>query len=65
VPPEACKGLVAKGRNRVSQADAEKRVQQAIGRLRERKDIKAPHAPTADWAVIGAAPRPDAAGPKA
>jgi hypothetical protein len=56
VPPEARKILVAKGRHRVSQADAEKRVQQAVARLKERKEIKAPAAPFNDWAVMGAAP---------
>lgn len=57
VPPAACTILLAKGRNRVSQADAQRRVQQAVGRLKERREIKAPSAPYNDWAVIGAAPQ--------
>ena len=59
VPPEACKVLLSRGRKRVSQADAEQRVTRAIGRLRERKDIKAPITPRAEWALIEpAAKRP-------
>ena len=66
VPPEARKILVSKGRNRVSEADADKRVQQAVVRLKERKEIKAPSAPYTDWAVIGdAAPGTEAAKPEA
>ena len=53
VPAEAQQLLVQKGRARVSKADAEKRVRQAVERLRERKEIKAPTAPYNDWAVIG------------
>ena len=53
VPPEAQRLLREKGRNRVSQADAEKRVTSAIDRLRVRKEIKAPRAPYNDWALIG------------
>jgi Arc/MetJ-type ribon-helix-helix transcriptional regulator len=61
VPKEARRLLLPKGRGRVSQADAEKRVQQAIERMRERKEIKAPRAPYNDWALIGAsAPKPPA-----
>ena len=57
VPPEARDILLAKGRNRVPQADAERRVQQAIARLKDRKEIKAPTAPYNDWALIDAAPK--------
>jgi hypothetical protein len=53
VPAEAQQLLVQKGRARMSKADAEKRVRQAVERLRERKEIKAPTAPYNDWAVIG------------
>lgn len=56
VPPEARQLLVKKGRGRVSQADAEKRVDQAIERLRVRKEIKAPRAPHNDWALISYKP---------
>lgn len=56
VPPEAQRLLREKGRNRVSQADAEKRVTAAIDRLRERREIKAPRAPYNDWALIGHVP---------
>lgn len=52
VPPEAQRLLREKGRNRVSQTDAEKRVTAAIDRLRERREIKAPRAPYNDWALI-------------
>jgi len=57
VPKEARRLLLQKGRGRVSPADADKRVQQAIERMRERKEIKAPRAPYNDWALIGAAPK--------
>ena len=53
VPLEAQRLLREKGRNRVSQPDAEKRVNGAIDRLRVRKEIKAPRAPYNDWALIG------------
>ena len=56
VPSEAQRLLREKGRNRVSQVDAEKRVNGAIDRLRERKEIKAPRAPYNDWALIGHVP---------
>lgn len=56
VPPEAQRLLREKGRNRVSQTDAEKRVTAAIDRLRERREIKAPRAPYNDWALIGHVP---------
>ena len=52
VPPEARKILLLKGRHRVSPAEAEKRVQEAIARLKEHKEIKAPSAPYNDWEVI-------------
>lgn len=61
VPREARKVLLSKGRNRVSETDAEKRVQQAIERLKQRKEIKAPSAPYTDWAVIGDASPPPGA----
>ena len=66
VPPEARKILVSKGRNRVSEADAAKRVEQAVARLKDRKEIKAPITPYTDWAVIGdAAPGTDVPAPGA
>ncbi len=56
VPEEAQTLLREKGRSRVSQGDAEKRVSGAINRLRERREIKAPRAPYNDWALIGHTP---------
>jgi hypothetical protein len=53
VPTKARELLRLKGRGRLTEIDAEKRVQQAIERLRERKEIKAPKTPNADWAVLG------------
>jgi hypothetical protein len=61
VPAEAEQLLAQKGRARVAKADAEKRVRQAVERLRERKEIKAPTAPNNDWAVIGQKSPPTAA----
>jgi hypothetical protein len=52
VPPEAHKLLLRKARNRLAPADAERRVALAIARLKERKDIKAPATPRAEWALI-------------
>jgi len=49
-----------KGRGRVSQSDAAKRVQQAVERLKERKEIKAPNAANSDWGLISRQ-QPDAA----
>ena len=49
--------LRAKGRGRLTEIDAERRVQKAIERMRERKEIKAPQTPNADWAVIGSEPK--------
>ena len=52
VPNDARQRLRLKGRGRLTEIDAEKRVQQAIERLRERKEIKAPKTPNSDWAMI-------------
>jgi hypothetical protein len=52
VPNEARQVLRLKGRGRLTEIDAQKRVQQAIARLRERKEIKAPKTPNNDWALI-------------
>ena len=52
VPNEARQLLRLKGRGRLTEIDAEKRVQQAIERLRERKEIKASKTPNSDWALI-------------
>lgn len=57
VPAEAERLLVHKARGRVPQADAQKRVQQAIDRLRDRKEIKAPRARYNDWALISYKPQ--------
>jgi len=58
VPHDARNLLRLKGRGRLTEIDAEKRVQQAIERMRERKEIKAPKTPNADWALIGHDPKP-------
>lgn len=57
VPPEAHKVLLAKARNRISHSDAERRVTLAIARLKERKDIKAPATPRAEWALLEPVPK--------
>jgi hypothetical protein len=52
VPPEA-RGLVSqKSRGRLTAADAARKVEQAIARLKERKEIKAPTAPYTEWALM-------------
>lgn len=56
VPPDARQILRLKSRGRVNELDAEKRVRGAIARLRERKDIKAPETPNADWALVDHSP---------
>ena len=53
VPNDARQLLRVKGRGRLTEIDAERRVQQAIERMRERKEIKAPKTPNADWGLIG------------
>jgi hypothetical protein len=53
VPDEALELFRRKGRGRVSASEAPKRIAQAIGRLRDRREIKAPQAPYNDWVVIG------------
>jgi len=58
VPHDARQLLRLKGRGRLTEIDAEKRIQQAIERMRERKEIKAPKTPNADWALIGHDPKP-------
>jgi hypothetical protein len=57
VPTNARELLRLKGRGRVTEIDAERRVKQAIERLRERKEIKAPLTPNADWGLIGGPPK--------
>jgi hypothetical protein len=52
VPNDARQRLRLKGRGRLTEIDAEKRVQQAVERLSERKEIKAPKTPNSDWAII-------------
>jgi len=51
VPPQAEQLLRQKAR-RLSESDAAKRIEQAVVRLRERKEIKAPTAPYNDWGVM-------------
>ena len=58
VPTNARELMRLKGRGRVTEIDAERRVQRAIERLRERKEIKAPLTPNADWGLIGDAAKP-------
>ena len=60
VPNEARQVLRLKGRGRLTEIEAEKRVQQAIERMRNRKEIKAPKTPNADWALIAYAAKPAA-----
>jgi len=57
VPHDARQLLRLKGRGRLTEIDAEKRIQQALERMRERKEIKAPKTPNADWALIGHDPK--------
>ena len=57
VPNEARQVLRLKGRGRLTEIEAEKRVQQAIERMRNRKEIKAPKTPTGDWALSDTAPK--------
>jgi hypothetical protein len=52
VPREAQRLLMDKGRGRVAQSIADKKVLDAIWRMKERKDIKAPTSPQADWAIV-------------
>ena len=52
VPPDARQILRLKGRGRVNELDAERRVRQAIERLKQRKEIRAPITPNADWGLI-------------
>lgn len=57
VPPDARQLLRLKGRGRLNELDAERRVRQAIERLRERKEIKAPKTPNADWGLVDHSPQ--------
>ena len=56
VPPDARQILQLKGRGRVNELDAEKRVRRAIERLKERKEIRAPITPNADWGLVEQSP---------
>ena len=56
VPRDARHILRLKGRGRVDELDAGKRVRQAIERLRERKEIKAPNTPNGDWGLVDHSP---------
>lgn len=53
VAPEARLLLARKGRARLTEADAAKKVEQAIKRLKDRKEIKAPTSPYTEWALLG------------
>jgi len=61
VPKEAERILLKNQRGRVSPAIVAAKVDQAIARLRERKEIKAPPARQHDWVVIGQPLPPPAA----
>lgn len=56
VPRDARQILRLKGRGRVNELDAEKRVRRAIERLKERKEIRAPITPNADWGLVDHSP---------
>jgi hypothetical protein len=60
VPAEARQLLLAKGRGRIAEAVVEKRVIDAIWRMKERKDIKAPTSPHGDWVIVDRSPPSDA-----
>lgn len=60
VPPDAQHLLRQRSRARLSESQSEKRVQQAIERLKERKEIKAPKTPNSDWGLIDQGPQADA-----
>jgi hypothetical protein len=57
VPPDARQILRLKGRGRLNELDAERRVRRAIERLRERKEIKAPNTPNGDWGLVDHSPQ--------
>ena len=52
VPPDARQILRLKGRGRINELDAERRVRQAIERLKQRKEIRATITPNADWGLV-------------
>jgi hypothetical protein len=52
VPPEAQLRVSRKSRGRLTESDVAKRVEQAIARLKDRKEIKAPTAPYTEWALM-------------
>jgi hypothetical protein len=52
VPLEAERALMKRARPRISRTQAEIKVQQAIEKLRARKDIKAPRDKQHDWVLI-------------
>jgi hypothetical protein len=58
VPLAAEQALMKKARPRISRMQAENKVQQAIERLRARKEIKAPRDKQHDWALVGREHKP-------
>jgi hypothetical protein len=62
VPIEAVRILMKNGRGRVSQTVATAKVNDAIERLKTRKEIKAPPARQHDWVLIGHQPPSSAEG---
>ena len=60
VPNEARQVLRLKGRGRLTEIEAEKRVQLAVERMRNRKEIKAPKTPNGDWALTDQGGKPAA-----
>jgi hypothetical protein len=57
VPVEAERSLMQKARPRVSRIQAESKVQQAIERLRARKEIKAPRDKQHAWTLVSREPQ--------
>lgn len=52
VPSEAQLLVSRKSRGRLTESAAAKRVEQAIARLKDRKEIKAPAAAYTEWALL-------------
>jgi hypothetical protein len=53
VPPESRLLLSRKSRARLTESDTAKKVEQAIQRLKDRKEIKAPTSRYTEWALFG------------
>jgi hypothetical protein len=57
VPPAAEVALMKKARPRIARTQAQDKVQQAIERLRARKEIKAPRDKQHEWVLINREPQ--------